>query len=68
MAIQSDLIPCLIEIACHESLSSVCVTCDLGSRDESQSLAAVVVVVVVSFGGDTSALNLLKSLVEGKLA
>lgn len=67
MAIQSDLIPCLIEIACHESLSSVCVTCDLGSRDESQSLAAVVV-VVVSLGGDTSALNLLKSLVEGKLA
>lgn len=66
MAIQSDLIPCLIEIACHESLSSVCVTCDLGSRDESQSLAAVV--VVVSLGGDTSALNLLKSLVEGKLA
>ena len=66
MAIQSDLIPCLIEIACHESLSSVCVTCDLGSRDESQSLAAVV--VVVSLVGDTSALNLLKSLVEGKLA
>ena len=67
MAIQSDLIPCLIEIACHESLSSVCVTCDLGSRDESQSLAAVVV-VVVSLGGDTSSLNLLKPLIEGKLA
>ena len=67
MDIQSYLLPCLIEIACHESLSSVCVTSDLGSRDESKCLAAVVV-VIVSLGCDASSLNLLEPLVQSKLA